>query len=1050
MVTHLSAGFSNLENFESQNSETLQRAAGWTQIAAFLPLRSENDVKNIWHSTLRCKDTQKRSFLRTYALAVHDNAYDYAARKAMFDMAVRQCGPPPQAATEMINRVQMLLDNPDLQAVVHQEHLQHEQLLAAAAHQHAAAAAAAQAQAAQLQLQQQAAQLQGAQQLQQQALGLQPHEQLLLLLHQQRQQEQRQTERERQQQERRASGEDRAGRDAPLPGGWEHQQAPAISPARAALERDEGGAGRPATERRGGRSGGADGGGEMSEALLERERKLPGRDDGGLDGPQLSVAQLLQLQQQLNLAKGQGAPPSPTQQQLQGPRANSETGANGGALQLSARPSLGAGTGIAMNGDAVLAHLAAATGVGSADAPALAALAGAAGVKAGPLSRSPSDPPQQPGAAQGLDGILNLLARYKTDSMQASARQLGPRGAAWAGTAGGDERETGPLALGALGAAGRADGLADWDDARSGGKALPGGAGGSKQPAPGVSVKVEGEESGGADGSGATSSGAAKRPPGRAGLPVAPLGPGGEPDPAAAAPRASSRAARDSGPYSLEGVDSDELGAVEALALAARLHGQSGRGGGPAVGASRLGGPSTGGPRASTDGRASAASGRGGAAGGGGAGTAHRVSGAGGPGPVLDLQPRGLAGSTVIGNHTQQLQPGRLPSAQGRPRSSDALPGRGRNQAAATAAPRPVAAGATLDIVSLLNIPSQRQQVLALPAPGLATLLCSPNFGVDCEASVLLLLAEWRAAQAAAATGGGAGVSREHLQVLCGALRLAALGAFHLTAVLPHLLTADPRSGANVAVAGPGAGRWFEMRPDELAFLLRYVNAGETERAHLAEAAAGVYDCSSPWYDPAPRPLSPAAADGFCFQWHIPMQGLRDALRSGSQPHASFTIGEDDDAGGISGAGPGPGGVVALPCVVCRGLEWYVFIDCQQRGAAGSPSVAGVFVYCSVPAALRVAPEPGGPSRCVGVMPGAGIRLGVYGWRCNRLEEVFVWTFGDETFFAPEAGVGCPTALPLRRRTGSPAAVPGEDLAGPWADYLHEGSLRGSLTFLPP
>ena len=55
----------------------------------------------------RCKDSQKRSFLRTYALAVHDHAYDYATRKAMFDIAVRQCGPPPQQAADMIARAQL-------------------------------------------------------------------------------------------------------------------------------------------------------------------------------------------------------------------------------------------------------------------------------------------------------------------------------------------------------------------------------------------------------------------------------------------------------------------------------------------------------------------------------------------------------------------------------------------------------------------------------------------------------------------------------------------------------------------------------------------------------------------------------------------------------------------------------------------------------------------------------------------------------------------------------------------------------------------------------
>jgi hypothetical protein len=36
----------------------------WTILAKFLPGRSDNDTKNIWHSTIRSKTSDKRSFLR--------------------------------------------------------------------------------------------------------------------------------------------------------------------------------------------------------------------------------------------------------------------------------------------------------------------------------------------------------------------------------------------------------------------------------------------------------------------------------------------------------------------------------------------------------------------------------------------------------------------------------------------------------------------------------------------------------------------------------------------------------------------------------------------------------------------------------------------------------------------------------------------------------------------------------------------------------------------------------------------------------------------------
>ncbi|GIL63727.1 hypothetical protein Vafri_17749 [Volvox africanus] len=66
----------------------------WTTISHFLPARSDNDVKNIWHSTLRSKNSERRSFLRTYARAVRDCANDAEARKQAYEMAQRVCGPP--------------------------------------------------------------------------------------------------------------------------------------------------------------------------------------------------------------------------------------------------------------------------------------------------------------------------------------------------------------------------------------------------------------------------------------------------------------------------------------------------------------------------------------------------------------------------------------------------------------------------------------------------------------------------------------------------------------------------------------------------------------------------------------------------------------------------------------------------------------------------------------------------------------------------------------------------------------------------------------------
>ncbi len=62
------------------------------------PPTVDNDVKNIWHSTLRSKNMERRSFLRTYARAVKDCAGDSEARRAAYEMAQQLCGQPAGAA----------------------------------------------------------------------------------------------------------------------------------------------------------------------------------------------------------------------------------------------------------------------------------------------------------------------------------------------------------------------------------------------------------------------------------------------------------------------------------------------------------------------------------------------------------------------------------------------------------------------------------------------------------------------------------------------------------------------------------------------------------------------------------------------------------------------------------------------------------------------------------------------------------------------------------------------------------------------------------------
>ncbi|GIL91271.1 hypothetical protein Vretifemale_18837 [Volvox reticuliferus] len=1095
----------------------------WTQIAAYLPLRSENDVKNIWHSTLRCKDTQKRSFLRTYALAVHDHAYDYATRKAMFDIAVRQCGPPPPQASEMIARVQLLMDHPELQAAMQQQHMQQQeqQLLQ-------------QQQQQQDQLAQLTQLLQKRDELQHLAsLHLHPQNHSHFVVVPQQQQ---------------LDGDGQDGDESEQNEPDQRKSAAAL----ASKANDQG----LVDVRRLLQSRDKFGGGKYDEKYGGDTYTNMDRAVDDVLATELERTHLAQLQ-----AQGQGLGSHRNQapnESLDPLRGNPDNGVSAlrrynAAMQGQAGNGSGGGAAPAAvnagypgpqadaiptalaNMAAVVSAAVAGEGPGAGGGGPNAAGGGAAGGGDGLPGTS-----RQPGVPlPALGNLLALLYKYNTEH---------PKQPGWPVNGGGGEEEGDPrvpdsqmaidgvdatsMALVPTAAANNAASPIEDEDERGNGKAantsaaapVPSGtavAMGSQGPQP-LALRplalrplqpkrerehdVKDDEDEGADAGPSTgdrsAEGSPKRPASvrvaarraqaaaaaaQAAAQAAATSPqqmrengNGGGGPAAGAAQSGALRPRGSMPYSFQDADADELGAVEALALAARLNTSNVRTAPSQTGTGRTSGsnlPTVSNVATPVSGDVNRVGGAGGAALVGGGGASASTTAALGAGNLRISNRPGVAvctgvnppSGTVLDLHARpavvssQLQPPAPTRTLMRPSSDLHSPGLARQQQQQQ---QQRSASQTLDVISVLNMPGLRRQVLSLPAQTLVALLCSPAFGSDAEASVLLLVALWLQANKEKVTS-------EQARAVCGAVRLAALGGFYLSAVLPQLLTEPrviPAAGKAVisANAKPG-GRWFEMRHEELAFLTRYVHAGAAERALLADVARGVYDCSLPWYDMTPRYLG-SPAEGFCFEWHIPEQGLRDALSNGTQPHAAFTVNDDisDSDGGST-----DGSVAVVPYILCRGLEWHVFVDCQQHhrrtggsgtgpgGAAtgaGSSSVAGVFVYCRVPAALR---SPGaGTSGFVGVVPGAGIRLGVHGWRCGRLEEVFVWTFGDETYFVPDAGMGCPSALPLRKRPSSPPGGGGRGGVGggaaasdsstmAWADYLHEGGLRGTLTFLP-
>ncbi|PNH07118.1 hypothetical protein TSOC_006454, partial [Tetrabaena socialis] len=297
------------------------------------------------------------------------------------------------------------------------------------------------------------------------------------------------------------------------------------------------------------------------------------------------------------------------------------------------------------------------------------------------------------------------------------------------------------------------------------------------------------------------------------------------------------------------------------------------------------------------------------------------------------------------------------------------------------------------DVPSLPCDPDTRRQMEALPAAAMEALLGSDSFATDDEATVLLVLAHWRAANLAAFV--------PVCDKLCRLVRLSQLPEDYLLGVLPHI-------------------PWFPLSREEHTFLCQHVLAvGQpSKRARLKELAVGQYDTASPWYAAGSRPCERSDLNR-PYGWHIKQGDLAKSL------DGSF----DNGAAGL----------------VSHGFEWWPSIEMEAGDEA-----AGVYLACCTPAALGL-PVSVKPIS----LTSTSARLVVHCWvgedgGRSRQEAYSKHYSRDNDYVKVGWGWGSPSALPLAKVQD--AGVQGGDgaanLLHRWGAYLHEGKLTGSLEFV--
>ncbi|KAG2497339.1 hypothetical protein HYH03_004500 [Edaphochlamys debaryana] len=323
-------------------------------------------------------------------------------------------------------------------------------------------------------------------------------------------------------------------------------------------------------------------------------------------------------------------------------------------------------------------------------------------------------------------------------------------------------------------------------------------------------------------------------------------------------------------------------------------------------------------------------------------------------------------------------------------------------------------AWALRDAPSVLNNPPAKAQALSLSASALEALLSSDAFATDDEASVLLLLAEWLAANPL--------TTPDIRAKLCRHIRLTHMSSVYLFGVLPRLQ------------------RWFELTAHELSLVHQCaaLPAGpERERFHRESGTILGKPAPAAWFCAPARPRA-RSDEGRRYEWTVSREALEAMIRTAQEARPLAAAAPpppeyERTTGRFVHGGRG---------IVAKGFEFFPFLSLRHRSDA-----AGLHLACLLPSSLQV-DLPG----VQGFADPGPCRLTVWGQAADGSRRAaFEMVLRD----GQRVGVNRSyrQALPLAALPRATAGLPGLAALGPvarWAAYLQGGQLSGSLEWTAP